>query len=363
MKGDVMRTCVPIGHSWRLPLLCALFFGLTLPASAQLPVQVQSATTPAQTHSVNDVDFVHSTTPKWIFTITMSTEGQSIVNAIMLMRIDISLATGEELPGIVGLQTAPFSIPGQRTITNFDLKDPAFARNYVVNEAHKRRLEEIALPSGLLPAGMYRFSLEVRPDDGREPTRHEFQLELTNPSSIDLLFPNTGESLVTEFPVFQWRGDAPEWRLSIFQRLPGQTSNEEAASGVPYFTAVTREQLYQYPGTGSRLLESNQTYVWYVEGLPVEAGGIQRPFRSEIRSFTLVRSGSGDDTQTTNEFLDELERVLGPDYKHLIDELRTSQVTSSAIQLNGSTISRAEAITILQQLRDIPGTISSVVLE
>gem|GEM_PF-1314575 len=358
-----MRNFVRNRNSCRLPLLLVACFGLTLPADAQLPVQVQSAATPAQTLSVNDVDFIHSTTPKWIFSITMSMNGQGAVNATMLMRIDISLATGEELPGIVELETTPFAISGQRTVTNFDLKNPGFTRDYNVNEAHKSRLEDIALPSGLLPAGIYLFSVEVRPDDGREPTRHQFRIELTNPSSIDLLFPQHGESIVTEFPTFQWRGDAPEWRLSIFQRLPGQVSDEETASGVSYFTTVTREQLFQYPGTGPRLLQPDQTYVWHVEGLPVEAGGIQRPFRSELRSFTVVRSGGSGEIQSTNEFLDELERALGPDYRSVIDELRNSNVTSSGIMLNGSPISRAQAMTILNQLRQTPGAISSVVME
>lgn len=346
-----------------IPLFLGLLLSPCFCAHGQAPIRIQSVATPARTLSVNDVDFVHSTTPKWIFTIAFNVEDVAPVSATLRMQIDIHLATGEDLIGFLTLTTNTFTITGQRTITNFDLKDPVLAREYVVNDSHKKQLEDIALSSGLLPAGVYKFLVEVTPADGRGISRDQFQLDLTNPSTVELLSPFDQDAFVNEFPLFQWRGDAPEWRLSIFQRLAGQAGYEEIASGVPYYTVKTSAQSFQYPGGGSRLLQPGQTYVWFVEGLIAGAGGNVQTFKSALRQFMVAGRGTEAMSGNTVTFLDELERALGPQYKGLIDQIRSEGLSSGTMLLNGSPISRSEVLNILNQLRENQDSVTSVVLE
>lgn len=346
-----------------IPLVCGFLLAISLRAYSQAPIRIQSVATPARTLSVNDVDFVHSTTPKWIFTIALNAEDAAPVSVSMKMQIDIHLATGEDLFGFLTLTTNAFTITGQRTITNFDLKDPALAREYVINGSHKKKLEDVALSSGLLPAGVYKFFVEVEPADGRGTSRDQFQLELTNPSTVELISPFDRDTFVNEFPLFQWRGDAPEWRISIFQKLDGQSGYEDIASGVPYFTATTKSQSLQYPGNGSRLLQPGETYVWFVEGLIVGAGGDVQGFKSALRQFTIGKNEIHIATGSMATFLDELERALGPRYKSLIDQIRSQSLSSGTMLLNGSAVSQSEVLQILERLRENPDALTSVTLE
>lgn len=346
-----------------VPLCCVLLIVLGSRAYSQVPIRIQSVATPARTLSVNDVDFVHSTTPKWIFTVALNADDTAPVSVIMKIQIDVHLATGEDLAGFLALTTSPFVIAGQRIITNFDLKDPSLSREYLVNESHKKKLEDVALASGILPAGVYKFFVEVTPADGRGVSRDQFQLELTNPSTVELISPFDRDTFVNEFPLFHWRGDAPEWRISIFQKLDGQSGDEEIASGVPYFTATTKDQSLQYPGNGSRLLQPGQTYVWFVEGLISGAGGNVQEFKSALRQFTIGKNETHVATGSMATFLDELERALGPRYKSLIDQIRSQNLSSGTMLLNGSAVSQSEVLQILEQLRENPDALTSATLE
>lgn len=350
----------PAPRMTKRPLWFACVFLLLFPLSLfSQPIQIQEPviTAPVQTLSVNDVDFVNSTTPKWIFTITLITGISEPVKVTMTIDLTVRLANGENLGSVVRLETDTFVVTGTRSITNLDLKNPQLRKQYVVNDAARKRLEEIALPSGLVPAGFYNFDVQARSITDEATSR--FDLILSNPSTVELLSPVHGDAFVNEFPLFQWRGDAPRWRIAVYEMLPDQRSLEEAVSGIPHLSTEVSASSLQYPSTARPLLPG-RTYAWYVEGLVTGAGGVTQSQRSEIRSFSVATMTM----ESVSSLLDELERVLGPRYQSVIAAIRSEGLSPSGVmRLNGSPISTSELLGILSQLRSNADAVTSVTVE
>ncbi len=184
----------------------------------------------------------------------------------------------------------------------------------------------------------------------------EFPIILSNPTTVELISPIDGDQFVTQFPLFQWQYDGPSARISIFEKLPGQSSLEEAASGVPQYSTVTSTNSLQYPSSGTRVLEPGKTYVWFVEGLAGATGGTTVTRKSALRSFSVVSSNG----QSLSSILDELARAL-PQYQTLFDELKAQGFTAAgSIRLNDSAISTSDLLKIVNKLRQDPDAVTSV---
>jgi len=346
-----------IGLTFILPGLLTFAFSSL---HAQSIVVDPPITAPVTTLTVNDLDFLNATTPKWLFTISMRAEGT--VDATMTINVDALLADGTSYTGAVSLTTDSFPINMSRTITNLDLvrRNPTVAR-YTVREDARRRFEETALPGGKVPAGMYRFIVTVTEVGSNSGTSEEFMLKLSNPTTVQLLSPANGEESQNEFPLFQWFYDGPRSRISIYEQLPGQSSSEEIASGVPQLTATLETNSYQYPTSGVRPLQPGKTYAWFVEGLTDVSGGSEVPIKSEIRSFRVPLPGGA----TSNlGFLEELEKALGPRHRGVFDAIRAQGLfPDGGITRNGSTISQSDLLQLINLFRSDPDAVSSVELE
>ncbi|MDH3251305.1 MAG: hypothetical protein OEM41_00860 [Ignavibacteria bacterium] len=328
-------------------------------------------TAPVNSLSVSDVDFLNATSPKWLFTVGFRTSDGSTVQAQMTITLAILLSNGESYPEALTIRTKEphFSIPGSRSISNLDLGKSVPVESARFDLAARKRLETIALPSGVIPAGVYRFTVEVSPVGSGQVTRGYFEIVLSNASSIELMFPFDGDKSVSEFPLFQWVFDGSNRtgvlrgnraRIHVYARLPGQSSLEESASGTPHLVETVETNYYQYPRAGVRPLEAGKTYVWFVEGLLGASGGSDIAVRSPIRSFTVSPRGIG----SLSSLLEELERALGPEYRGLFDQIRTSGLSpTGAIRLNGTSISRTDLSRLLNTLRANPESVSSANLE
>jgi hypothetical protein len=317
-------------------------------------------TAPANVLEIGDLDFLHATTPKWLFTITMRTQDGSSVDATMEIWIDVFLQGEDPYFRAVHLMTDPFSISPTRTITNIDLGRTIAVPVYTVDGNARRRLEESALPGGTVPSGGYAFNVVVTPVGGTPTPPTVFTITLTNPSSVELLFPSDGDQSVNEFPLFQWLWDGADSEISIYEKLPGQSSLEEVVSGVPHLSRTLQTKSFQYPSSGVRALIPGKTYVWFVKGLAGVAGGTQAATRSVLRSFSVASGGRAD----YSALLEELERVLGPRYKSLFDQIRAEGLSpSETIRLNGSQISTAELLELLNLFRADQELVNSVRLE
>ncbi len=328
-------------------------------------------TAPVSSLSVGDVDFLNATSPKWLFTIGLRTSDGSTVKAQMTITLAIQLSTGESYPEALVIRTKEphFTISGSRTISNLDLGKSIPVASARFDQTARKRIEGVALPSGVIPAGVYRFTVEVSPVGSAEVTRGFFEIVLSNPSSIELMFPFDRDESVSEFPLFQWVFDGSypagfqkgnRSKLYVFEKLPGHSSLEESASGTPHLVQTVETNYYQYPRAGVRPLEAGKTYVWFVEGLLGSSGGTDLSVRSQIRSFTVSPRGIG----SLSSLLDELERALGPEYRALFDQIRASGLSPTGnMRLNGTSISRADLSRLLNTLRANPESVTSAELE
>lgn len=339
-------------------LFIPLLLFLLCPAYGQT-VGVQTLLAPVNTLSIADIDFINTTTPNWLFTIVL-TPSSVPMDVRLDLWLAVSLSTDGTFDRAVEYRSRVFTLTGPRTLTNFDLRDPALKEDFRIDAEARQELESTALPSGTMPAGMYAFNVRVTTADGSVVLGGDDErISLSNPATVDLLAPYDGEAVPTSYPLFQWRGEAASWNLAVFQRLPGQSSAEEAAAGIPHLTANVGALSFQYPSGGARALEPGGSYVWYVEGVQTLTGG-ERRFRSPLRSFTVA-----DGLSTVSpSLLDELERALPSRYQGLIAQLRRDGVSPTGLyRLNGSPITHAELMTILGTLRGNPDAVTTVVTE
>jgi hypothetical protein len=222
-------------------------------------------------------------------------------------------------------------------------------------------LEEVALPTGQVPAGTYTFNVRVTSADGTVSTTGypPIIIVISNPTTVELISPVDGDQFASQFPLFQWLYDGPSSRVSVYEKLPGQASLEEAASGIPHYATASTSNSLQYPSSGARILEPGKTYVWFVEGLSGVAGGTTAALKSSLRSFTVTSNGA----QSMSSILDELARAL-PQYQSLFDEIKGQGFTTAAtLRLNGSTIPLSDLQKLLNKLRLNPDAVTSVELE
>lgn len=319
--------------------------------------------------TIADVDFVRSTTPKWLFTIELrvSPPGNPVSDLIIEIDGDLALASGRTGENVTMLTTLPFTVNESVTLTNLDLARPGIKGNYSFNTDALSRLgvKDIALSGTRLPAGTYTLNIVVyKLQDGQrtaEKARGKIVFVLGNPSSVELLFPTDGDPAVGQFPLFQWLYDGHLSRISVFERLPGQASLEEAIGGVPHIVQEVAGLSFQYPTGGVRTLQPGKTYVWFVDGLLRSAGGTVQATRSSLRSFTVTGGGSILREET---LLDRLEQALGPRYKTLFDQIRANEYGPSGVPtLNNTPATQAQLDTLITLIRQNPDLVRGVHIE
>jgi hypothetical protein len=339
-----------------------LFLPAMLPAQG---IQVTALTAPVTTLGIGDVDFVNSPTPKWLFTIDINTGGKSIT-ARLHVALRAQLASGEDYNPAITLNTEPFAVEGIKTITNLDVgkgKAVSVAEGgYIKDKAAEDKFKEVALPSGVMPAGLYTFHVEVEDVSTTNPLAPgttDFAITLTNPTTMELLFPSDGDDMVSPLPLFQWMFDGQRSHIAVFEKLPGQSTLEEATTGDTVLSRDINQTVFQYPSGGVRSLQPGKTYVWFVEGYVGAAGGVNQRVKSPLRSFKVeARTGA------MSSLLDELERALDPKYKPVFDQIRAEGLAPfGAALVNGAAISGPDLARLLDYVRNNPGAVLTVGVE
>ena len=326
-------------------------------------ITVHTTAPPINILSVTDVDLVHATTSQWLFTVDINAGGRTVV-ANAEIKLNIALANGDHWDPAISLTTKRFIVNGSKTFSNLDIgtgkaiEDSSSLTSW--NHEAESMIKDISLPSGQLPAGTYTFNVTVNElTPGSGSSSDHFAFVLTNPSSVELLFPIDGDRSVSALPLFQWVFDGSISKLQVFELLPNQSSLEEATQGVPIYSVETRMTSQQYPLAGARQLQAGRTYVWYIEGRVTAPGGRAYTLRSPVRSFTVDAGAS-----SYSSLLDELERVLDPKYKPLFDQIRSeSLLISGPARTNGAVLPASELLRILDYLRKHPDAVQSAGLE
>jgi hypothetical protein len=344
--------------------LAALLVAVALVAQAfaqpsAVTVTTQNAVVDALTYA--DIDFYHSTSPQWLFTIDLRcVPPVTSAQVTMTVHVDLALSNGETYTDAVLMVTQPFDVAPTRTFTNLDFVNSPLVQDFTIKQEVKDRYEGAIRSSQALPAGAYTIRADVLVSGQTRPETGAFTFILTNPTAIELTAPMDDDQFVNRFPLFQWRFDGQLSRIRIFERLPGQTSLEEATSGVPHATAEVSTNSYQYPSAGVRALEPGKSYVWYVEGLARTAGNLNASMRSALRSFSVATEGQ----TSLQNYLDELERALGPKYSALFDRIRADRmVLTGAMRLDGSAIFSPDLLRLITQFRNDPDGVLNATIE
>jgi len=331
------------------------------PAKAQV-ITIHAISAPINIISFSDVDFLHNASPQWLFSVDLGVQGGGTVNVYAKLTLEVTLASGEHWGDALVLTTKTFTVAGSRTFTNLDIgKGKAIQDSGLVwNSEAKAKFTDIALPSGQMPAGTYTFHIELFSANSQNSLGGDsFSFLLTNPTSVELLFPMDGDRHVSPLPLFQWAFDGTRSKISIYELLPGQSSLEEATQGVAILSLEVPFTSFQYPSAGVRALVPGHTYVWYVDGEVRALGGKLTLLKSPLRSFTVEAGPSA-----AASLLDEVEMALDPKYKPLFDQIRSEGLTpTGAIRVNGGAIQINELLEILKYLRTHPDAVTNAGLQ
>ncbi len=346
----------------RLSIVLVCIMAIPLVVAAQGPtVDIVTSVASVEKLSLSDIDYINATAPKWLFSIQVRVLGAATTDiSEMRITLDATLASGESFPNASTYVTVPFTVQGTRTFTNIDLMDKSLQKDYDFDNAAKQRFEETALPSGFVPAGVYRFRVAVTVARTQQTTTADFRFVLTNPSLVDLISPADRETSPTQFPLFQWKFDGVLSRLSVYEMLPGQTSLEEAASGVPHLVTELPGTTFLYPSSGVRSLEQGKTYVWFVEGAFATSGGTSYSLKSPLRSFSIASNPN----QVLLGMLRDLEDALGPKYRSLFDQIREEGLSPTGqLRINGANVTPADVLRLIGQFRRSPASVQAAELE
>ena len=358
-----MTLHMPVRFHAAAAAFCAVFLFLPSGARSQEGIIVSTVASPVNMLAINDVDFLNATTPKLLFTVTVTNTTGRIVPAVMSVRADVYLAGSQtSYDGVIVVTTKAFALGPSLTVTNLDIGGSHMLKDslYEKNSGAIHDIERTALPSGALPAGTYTFVVNVTEVGGTHAGSGEFTLTLTNPTRVDLLFPVDGDQNASLLPLFQWQFDGYRSRLSVYEQLPNQTTLEEAVSGIPHLTVETAAHSCAYPSSGVRSLEPGKTYVWFVEGLVATSGGSDLVIRSPLRSFTVASPG----TNSLSTILDDLERTLDPKYKPVFDALRAEGMNpTGGLRVNGTPVTTADLLRLIQLFRTNPDAVLSLEVE
>jgi hypothetical protein len=331
-------------------LAAAVAYGLSgaTPAAAQTacPLRLTATQVPVEQLTIADFDINNFESRGLLFTVNIANPGPDAQDVQMDVVLNIALATGENFFQATIMKTDPFTVPvGGRTITNLDLGKNAGIgfETFDINDEARHAIEDRALSSGMLPAGVYTlsFTLENCADAGTG----EVRWDLTNPSRVDLISPQDGEG-VSEYPFFEFYHQGLAARLTVAELDPGQTYEDAIDHDPPMLRIdLGTEQAFLYHG--GRPLEQGTSYVWRVQSLVRVAGGTDVDISSPVRSFTVSEGGSYYDA-----LLARLEAMYGSEYPDVFRAIREGGYRPTGeYALDGSALSEADLLKVLDALQ------------
>lgn len=326
---------------------------------AQCPLTLSPVTyAPVQQLSIADIDFEHFESHTLLFTLEVKNSSGSDVQTQLQVTLDIMLANGTLNERVLDLMSDPFTIGSSgRTITNLQMGrggDIEF-HNVTLPQDAREKVQDVALATGKFPAGTYtfRFAL-VNTECGTLPAEPPVVFVVQNPSRVELRSPRDGE-VTNEFPLFEFFLDNSDWAtLTVAEKDPDQ-SRDEAIVRQPPMLEVDLTGQNAFPYSGGRPLEDGKSYVWRIVSKTRSPGGTDLEVSSPIGLFTVSASGAAS---PQDALLNQLEEMLGRRYPGIFKEIRDGGFTlTGQYELNSSSLSRAEVLDLLLQLREMSDTI------
>jgi len=340
-----------------------IFILFTTLALGQVRIQV---TAPATLDQVNiaDLDVSKLKDLPLLFTVMITNSGDPIR---VKLHFQVFVRIGNEPEDILAdAWSLPFTVErGGLSFTNQDL---ASGRTGIKSDGGRtqiyedkiKRIKDLAQSTGRLPAGRYRFLIQILNEAELSILDSwEKVYEVTNPSRIDLVSPAYQSEVRTQFPIFKWI--APyfkEFEISVYEKLPNQETPEEVVSGDRNlrWKYKTTETQVQYPQEALPL-EDGKTYFWYVKSYIQGSRGTEE-VKSEIWSFD-VKLGVPVTTRITPSLtpdqrrnLENLVKVLRSSGNSELADLLNDIVSDLVILVDGRPATPAEIEEILKLLMD-----------
>ncbi len=328
-------------------------------AMGQVSLQVSAPATLDQIN-VADLDISKLKDLPLLFSVTITT------NDTMTLKLNFQVLAevgGESENIFADVWSLPFEVNKILSFTNQDL---ALGRAGIKNDKSRtqiyedkiKKIKEIAQLTGRLPAGSYRFVLEICDQTNKVLASWEKVYEVTNPSRIDLISPSYQAEVRTQFPIFKWIAPyLKEFEIYVYEKLPNQTTPEEVVSGDKNlrWKFKTKDNQVQYPREALPL-EDGKTYFWFVKSSIAGSRGTEE-IRSEIWSFN-VKLGqqvtvqvkpnlTPEQKETLNKLIDIFKGSGNTEIVSLLSQI----VSDFVILVNGKPVSPSELPEILESIR------------
>lgn len=270
---------------------------------------------------------------------------------------------GEQEDIFADAWSLPFKVNKILSFTNQDL---ASGRIGIKSDKNKtqiyedkiKRIKEVAQSTGKLPAGTYRFLIQILGEDELSILDSwEKVYEITVPSRIDLVLPGYQSEVRTQFPIFKWIAPyLKDFEIYVYEKLPNQETPEEVVSGDKNlrWKFKTNDTQVQYPREALPL-EDSKTYFWFVKSQIYGSRGAEE-IRSEIWNFT-VKLGQPVTTKMTltpeqaknlKELIDALNQSGNAEIASLLSKITSELV----ILINGRPATPSEFTEILEILKN-----------
>ncbi len=316
---------------------------------------------PATLDQVNiaDLDVSKLSDLPLLFTVTITSDTTVEVK----LHFQVFAKVGGEPENIfVDAWSLPFRVDKILSFTNQDL---ASGRTSIKSDKNRtqiyedkiKRIKEIAQSTGKLPAGTYRFLIQIlSKDEFSVLDLWEKIYEITAPSRIDLVLPGYQSEVRTQFPIFKWIAPyLKEFEIYVYEKLPDQETPEEVVSGDKNlrWKFKTNDTQVQYLREALPL-EDAKTYLWFVKSQIYGSRGTEE-IRSEIWSFN-VKLGQPITTHITltpeqAKNLGELINALNQSGNTEIASLLSKITSDLVILINGRPATPSEFTEILELLK------------
>ncbi len=296
--------------------------------------------------------------------------------AIRSRRHDKTISSGRTNP-------FPLSQNQQLMLTNNDLFTNSGQYRFEDYRIDRELLDELLqdiLATGRLPSDVYSFDVRLL-ENGSPIQGDNFEIRVSNPRRLDLLFPGTPASgrkedcqrIFTNLPQFRWESDMRLFRVIVAEARPNEDP-ESILNQSPRFVRnffiqkdlgvvpdnfdfadldqrpqVLPSTAFQYPASGEILtLRPGHTYYWRVIGFIQSSSGLV-PLESEIFCFRIPKLDQVSADAQQLRFI--LRNILGPDFEKLFSEGGPLHgYTPQRVTFGGEEVSLPEVLVRLQKM-------------
>lgn len=253
---------------------------------------------------LNDLNLTNLSNSPLIFAVTI--ENYFMVQKELVLHFGISRGNEKLIDGI----TQPFFIspfPARIYLTSQNLlgEGGQYSLQNIDIGSATEELRDAILAQGKLPTGLYQFFVEVDYENNNVSQRTVIDIEeitINNPTTLDLISPGMPAEMgdpieiYTTLPLFQWHSNASEFRITVCEKLPMNSSPADVMNNEPRLQQMVppNQSYFLYPpsGPGAWPLEEGKTYYWQMVAIAQSSSGpVELP--GEIWAFKVGNISGG----------------------------------------------------------------------